>query len=161
MRILRREPCTGAAINHRVIDNEFARRNDCLISEHAFWLAVALGVAICASSSAQAATYIGSTAVDAGTLTVAGSSGRGLGSTSPIILNSSCTLLLDVSNQIDSSATMTLADGTLAKGSYSEVGIGALTLAPTGSRIDFGTGTVGVLSFTSLNPGANTLAIPF
>jgi hypothetical protein len=160
MRILRREPCTGAAIDHRVTDNEFARRNDCSISGRPFWLAVALALTICASPSAQAASYIGRTAINASTLTVADSSGSGLGSTSSIIVNSSGTLLFGASNQIDNNATMTLAGGTFAKGSYDEVGIGALTLTPTGSHIDFETGTVGVLSFTSFNPGANTLAIP-
>ena len=135
-------------------DNEFARRNDRLISEHAFWLAVTLAVTVCASSSAQAATYIGRTAINAGTLTVADGFGNGLGSTSSIIVNSSGTLLLPAGNQIDNSATMTLADGTFARGSYSEVGIGALTLTATGSR------PAGVLSFTSFNPGANPLAIP-
>jgi hypothetical protein len=37
--------------------------------------------------------------------------------------------------------------------------MGALTLTATGSHIDFGTGTVGVLSFASFSPGANVLAI--
>jgi autotransporter-associated beta strand protein len=31
MRILRRKPCTDAAPDHRVTNNEFARRNDCLV----------------------------------------------------------------------------------------------------------------------------------
>jgi hypothetical protein len=59
---------------------------------------------------------------------------------------------------------VTLAGGTFAKGNFSEgttaaVGMGALTLTATGSHIDFGTGTVGVLSFASFSPGANTLLI--
>lgn len=147
------------------MDNEFARRNDCLISEHAFWLAVALAVTVCASSSAQTATYIGSTTVSAGALTIADSSGSALGSTSTIIINSSGTLLLAASNQIDDSATMKSAGGTFAKGSYSggmtnAVGIGALTLTAPGSHIDFGTDTVGVLSYASCTSGANAIAIP-
>jgi hypothetical protein len=59
---------------------------------------------------------------------------------------------------------MTLAGGTLAKGNFSEgttssVGIGALTLSASGSHIDFGTGSVGTLSFASLNPAGFTLTI--
>ena len=37
--------------------------------------------------------------------------------------------------------------------------MGALTLTASGSHIDFGTGTVGVLSFASFTPGTNTLVI--
>jgi hypothetical protein len=64
---------------------------------------------------------------------------------------------------------MTLAGGTFAKGNFSEgtagsggtstLGLGALTLTATGSIIDFGTGTVGVLSFASLNAATFTLTI--
>jgi hypothetical protein len=59
---------------------------------------------------------------------------------------------------------MTLAGGTFAKGNFSEgtsaaSGIGALTLTATGSHIDFGTGTVGVLTFASFAPGTFNLTI--
>src|SRR5439155_6106297 len=39
------------------------------------------------------------------------------------------------------------------------VGVGALTLNGAGSHLDFGTGTVGILSFTNLNPAGNTITI--
>src|SRR5205807_5274247 len=109
-------------------------------------------------------TFSGTTTINAGTLMAANTSGSALGSTSSITLNSGGTLLLGASNQINDSATMTLAGGTFSTGSYSEgtasaVGIGALTLTASGSHIDFGTGTVGVLSFASLSTNSNTLII--
>ena len=109
-------------------------------------------------------TFSGSTTVSGGTLTAAGSSGSALGSTSSITVNSGGTLLLGASDQIKDTATMTLAGGTFSKENFSEgtagsVGLGALTLTATGSHIDFGTGTVGVLSFASFSPGSNTLTI--
>jgi hypothetical protein len=59
---------------------------------------------------------------------------------------------------------MTLAGGTFSKGNFSEggvnsPGVGALTLTLAGSHIDFGTGSVGVLTFASFTPGAFTLTI--
>ena len=113
---------------------------------------------------AGANTYSGSTTINAGTLTAATSSGSALGSTSSITVNSGGTLLLGASNQINNSVTMTLAGGTFAKGNFAEgttsaAGMGALTLTASGSHIDFGTGTVGVLSFASFTPAADTLSI--
>jgi len=109
-------------------------------------------------------TFTGSTTVNAGTLVLATSSGSALGSTSAITVNSSGTLLLGANNQINNSAGMTLNGGTFAKGNFSEgttsaVGIGALTLTSAGSHLDFGTGTVGALSFASFGPAGTTLAI--
>jgi fibronectin-binding autotransporter adhesin len=109
-------------------------------------------------------TMSGAVTVSAGTLTAAASSGSALGSVSGVTVSSSGTLLLGASNQINNTASMTLAGGTFAKGNFNEgtassVGIGALTLTAAGSRLDFGTGTVGVLTFSSFTPGANTLVI--
>ena len=72
--------------------------------------------------------------------------------------------MLATANQINDSATLTLAGGTLLKGSFSEgaagtVGIGALTLNASGSKIDFGTSTVGILTFASLNLNCLSLTI--
>ena len=108
-------------------------------------------------------TFNGATTVSGGTLLLSGSSGAALGSTSSIVVNSGGTLQLGNNNQINNSATMTLAGGTLAKGNFNEgntgaVGIGALTLSAA-SHIDFGTGSVGALSFASLNPAGFTLTI--
>lgn len=109
-------------------------------------------------------TFTGSTTINAGTLTAAAGSGSALGSTGGITVNSGGTLLLGASNQINNAATMSLAGGTFAKGNFSEgstnaVGVGALTLSASGSTIDFGTGSVGVLTFSSLSLGGNTLTI--
>ena len=109
-------------------------------------------------------TFTGATTVSGGTLTVAGASTGALGSTASITVNSGGTLLLGANNQINNSATMTLNGGTFAKGGYyegtsSSVGLGALTLTATGSHVDFGTGTVGVLTFASFSPGLFTLTI--
>jgi autotransporter-associated beta strand protein len=109
-------------------------------------------------------TFSGGTTINGGTLTAAAGSGSALGSTSAITVNSGGTLSLGANDQINNSAGMTLAGGTFAKGNFSEgtassTGIGALTLGASGSHIDFGTGTVGVLCFASFSPGANTLTI--
>jgi autotransporter-associated beta strand protein len=114
-------------------------------------------------------TFTGSTTINAGTLTAAATSGSALGSTSGITVNFGGTLLLGANDQINNSATMSLGGGTFAKGNFSEgtagsagtstLGLGALTLTATGSTIDFGTGTVGALSFASLNAATFTLTI--
>jgi autotransporter-associated beta strand protein len=108
-------------------------------------------------------TFTGATIVNGGTLTLAPASGSALGFTSGVTVNSGATLLLGASNQIKNTAPMTLAGGTFAKGNFSEgsintAGVGALTLAAD-SHLDFGTGSVGALTFASLTPGGFTLAI--
>jgi autotransporter-associated beta strand protein len=109
-------------------------------------------------------TYSGSTTVNGGTLTVANGSGSALGSTSNVTVNSGGTFLLGASDQVNNSATVTLAGGTFAKGNFSEggansPGVGALTLTASGSKIDFGTGSVGILTFASFTPSSFTLTI--
>jgi autotransporter-associated beta strand protein len=114
-------------------------------------------------------TYTGATTVSAGTLLLATSSGSALGSTTAIFVNTGGTLQLGASDQINNSATISLGGGTFAKGNFNEgtagsggtstLGLGALTLAAAGSIIDFGTGTVGALSFASLNAATFTLTI--
>lgn len=109
-------------------------------------------------------TYSGKTTVNDGTLIAASGSGSALGSTSNIMLNSGGTLMLGANNQINDAATMTLSGGTFSKGNFSEgtnatPGLGALTLLASGSQIDFGSGTVGVLNFASFAPGTFTLTI--
>lgn len=112
----------------------------------------------------SANTFTGDTTINAGTLLAGASSGSALGTTTAITVNSGGTLLLGASNQINDIAPVTLAGGTFAKGNFSEgsastTGLGALTLTATGSRIDFGAGTVGVLSFANFTPNSNLLAI--
>jgi fibronectin-binding autotransporter adhesin len=83
-------------------------------------------------------TLSGTVTVNAGTLTLAASSGSALGSVSTITVNSGGTLQLGASNQINDSATMTLNGGTLNTGGLSEH-VGALTLQST-STIDMSSG---------------------
>jgi len=109
-------------------------------------------------------TFTGATTVSGGTLTLASGPGGALGSTSGVTVNSGGTLLLGADNQINNTASITLAGGTFAKGNFSEgststAGVGALILTATGSHLDFGTGTVGTFNFSSFTSGGNTLTI--
>ena len=109
-------------------------------------------------------TYAGGTIVNGGTLTLVAGGMGALGATSGVTVNSGGTLLLGANNQINNTAMMTLAGGTLGKGNFSEgtasgPGMGALTLTASGSQIDFGSGTVGVLTFASFTPGAFSLTV--
>ena len=109
-------------------------------------------------------TLSGTVTVNAGTLALAASSGSALGSVSSVTVNPGGTLLLGASDQINNSATVYMAGGTLSKGNFSEggigaVGMGALTLTAAGSHIDFGTGSVGVLSFASLSAASFNITI--
>jgi autotransporter-associated beta strand protein len=114
-------------------------------------------------------TYSGTTTVNAGTLKIdnngSTTSGR-IGSTATITVNSGGTLLLSGSgsaDRINNSAGITLAGGTLAKGSgvnegsTSAVGMGALTLTAN-STLDY-TGTSGTLTFASFSPSTFKLSI--
>jgi fibronectin-binding autotransporter adhesin len=109
-------------------------------------------------------TYSGSTTINGGTLTAANTTGSALGSTSSVTVNPGGTLLLGATDQVNNTAPMTLAGGTFTKGNFSEgsaatPGVGALTLTASGSTLDFGTGTVGVLTFASFSPDSFTLTI--
>lgn len=109
-------------------------------------------------------TYTGGTVINGGTLTVLGAN-NGLQDSSAVVVNSGGTLLLGASNQISNTKAIELVGGTIAKGNFSEgsastAGFGALTLSDD-SFINFGTGTVGILTFASLDLTAdlNTLTI--
>jgi autotransporter-associated beta strand protein len=110
-------------------------------------------------------TFSGTTTINAGTLTAAAAgSGRALASTSAITVNSGGTLLLGAHNQVNDAAPVALAGGTIARGNFSEgstssAGFGALTLSASGSRLDFGTGTAGVLAFAGFTANNFTLTI--
>jgi hypothetical protein len=71
-------------------------------------------------------------------------------------VNSGGTFLLGASNQVNDSAAIALAGGTLAKGDFSE---GSVTLTGIDSHLDFGIGNVGTLSFASFDPAGSTLLI--
>jgi autotransporter-associated beta strand protein len=109
-------------------------------------------------------TFTGATTINGGTLTLSAASGSALGSTTSITVNSSGTVMLGASDQINNSATMTLAGGTFSRGgAYSEgttsaVGIGALTLTAD-SHIDFTSAAVGTLTLASLTTNAHIITI--
>ncbi len=112
----------------------------------------------------SANTYTGATIINAGSLTVLGPN-NGLATTSAVVVNSGGTLLLGASDQISNTRAIELAGGTIAKGNFSEgsastAGFGALTLTDD-SFLNFGTGTVGVLTFASLDltTDLNTLTV--
>ena len=75
-------------------------------------------------------TMTGAVTINGGNLTAAAASGNAaLGAVSSITVNSGGTLLLGASDQINNSATMTLAGGTFAKGNFSEGTTGAVESA--------------------------------
>jgi autotransporter-associated beta strand protein len=131
--------------------------------------------------------YTGATIINGGTLEAAanGSLGSGTTGTASIAVNGGGTLLLSGSgsDRVRNNAPITLGTGggspttgTIARGAVttnegtgasktagvvagtSAVGLGALTLA-SNSTIDFGTGTVGTLTFASFAPAGFTLNI--
>ena len=110
-------------------------------------------------------TFVGDTVVNDGTLVAASTNvGGSLATTATVTVNDAGTLLLGADNEINDVASITLNAGTIAKGNFSEgtaatVGMGALTLVAAGSNLDFGTGTVGVLSFSSFISNAEILVI--
>jgi autotransporter-associated beta strand protein len=109
-------------------------------------------------------TFTGATTVTGGTLSLANTSGSSLGFTSGITVNSGAILYLGANNQINNTAQIILAGGTFRRGNFSEgtfgsAGAGILSLTAAGSHLDFGTGTVGILTFASFASGGNTLTI--
>jgi autotransporter-associated beta strand protein len=108
-------------------------------------------------------SFSGATTISGGTLSAAATSGSALKSTSSITVNSGGTLMLGANNQINDTASITLAGGTFNLGSFSEgtastPGVGALTLTAS-SLIDFGTGAGAVLTLAGFTPGSFSLTI--
>ena len=110
-------------------------------------------------------TYTGGTVINAGTLTALGGAGDAVAGTGGTIrVNAGGTLLFGGHDQLSDTAAVELAGGTIARGEFNEgsastAGLGALSLTATGSRLDFGTGTVGTITFASFNAGSYTLVI--
>lgn len=109
-------------------------------------------------------TYTGPATVNGGTMLLSATGGPALSAVTTLTVNSGGTVMLGASDQVRNAAAVSLGGGTFAKGNFSEgtasaAGMGALTLTATGSHIDFGTGTVGILSFASFTANARTLTI--
>jgi autotransporter-associated beta strand protein len=104
-------------------------------------------------SGGSANTYSGATTVSAGVLELNKSTGNAIAGN--LTVNSGATLLLSGSNQVASSGgqTVTLSGGTIQRGSGVSEVFGNLNLT-TGSFLDFGTGTVGTMSFGTYTPSS-------
>jgi autotransporter-associated beta strand protein len=119
-------------------------------------------------------TYAGSTIINAGTVAASATSGKALGSTSLVTVNSGGTLLTSTANQFGNTTPLTLAGGTFNTGGTSQ-SLGALSLtssstidlADGSSIVNFGgtsTRTDGTLSITNWSgslSGAGTDRIIF
>ena len=100
-------------------------------------------------------TFKGSTIITGGTLALAGAgTNQALRSTTSItVSNSTGKLLLETSNQVRDTATLTLSGGTLQRGSGVSEVFGNLVVN-SASFIDFGTGASGTLSFGTYTPSS-------
>ena len=110
-----------------------------------------------------AGTYTGNTRITAGTIVAAAGAGSAFGGTSALNIEAGATFVLGASNQINDAAPINLSGGTFvnsgfSEGSASAAGMGTLNLTGN-SVIDFGSGPVGTLTFTSFNPLLNYLTI--
>ncbi len=106
-------------------------------------------------------SYTGATTINSGTLALSNLSGPALSGTTPITVNSTGTLLLGGSNQINNINTaVTLNGGTLNTGGFNET-VGNLTLT-TSSTLDLGSsagGSTMIFDGTSSNLGSFTLSV--
>jgi len=107
-------------------------------------------------------TFTGATAINNGTVVLA-AAGNALNATSSITVSNGGMLVLGASDQINNAVPITLDGGTFSRGNFSEgtagsVGLGGLTLT-SDSHVDFGIGTVGILTFASFDPGADALTL--
>jgi autotransporter-associated beta strand protein len=103
-------------------------------------------------------SYSSTTTVTGGTLKLDAASGSAAGGTTNVVVGVGATLLISKSDQVNSTAAVTLSGGTIAKGSgvINET-FGALTLSST-SFLDFGTGT-GNFTFSTFNPASVKLTL--
>jgi len=105
--------------------------------------------------------FTGATVISGGTIQLAATgSNQALGSTSGITINTGGTLLFGSSNQINNSATVTLAGGTISmagnsEGSSGATGLNTLTLS-SNSTFDFGSTGSAVIYFADSSATAWT-----
>jgi len=98
-------------------------------------------------------TFSGALNVQAGLLNLDNSSGSAAGSISSLSVASGATLLVSQSNQVNSTASVTLSGGTITRASGVTEAFGNLTVSGSGT-LDFGTGSTGTLSFGTYTPSA-------
>jgi fibronectin-binding autotransporter adhesin len=91
-------------------------------------------------------TFTGATAVTGGTLSLARVGGPCLGSTASVSVGSGATLLISQSEQVSSSAAVSLSGGTISRASGTSETFGTLNLTAD-SALDFLSGTAGNMTF--------------
>ncbi len=110
------------------------------------------GIGTVTLSGASANTFTGMTTVSAGTLQLNKTSGTAAVAGN-VAVASGATLLLSASDNVANTAAVTLSGGTITRGSGVSEVFGNLNLT-TASFIDFGTGTIGTLSFGTYTPSS-------
>lgn len=104
-------------------------------------------------------SYSGSTTLSNGVLRLNTAGGAAAGSTTNVVVNSSATLIIDQSEQINNTATVSLSGGTIQRsGGVSET-MGNLTLTATSSLNFGGVAEDKFIKFGDLNMGAFTLNV--
>jgi autotransporter-associated beta strand protein len=103
-------------------------------------------------------TYSGSTTVSNGVLRLNTTGGSAAGSTTNVAVNTGATLIIAQSGQVNDSATVTLAGGTIERGSGVTETFGNLTLTAA-STLNFGTGTTNSLNFGTYTGGGFKLSV--
>jgi fibronectin-binding autotransporter adhesin len=103
-------------------------------------------------------TYSGSTTISNGVLRLDRTGGGAAGSTTNVTVNSGATLIIAQNNQVNDSATVTLAGGTIERGSGVTETFGNLTLSAA-STLNFGTGATSSLNFGTYTGGGFKLNV--
>lgn len=103
-------------------------------------------------------TYTGSTTISNGVLNLNTTGGAAAGSTASVTVQSGATLLVSQSNQVNDSAAVTLAGGTIQRGSGVTETFGDLTLSAE-STLNFGAGTTSSLNFGTYTGGGFKLNV--
>ncbi len=102
--------------------------------------------------------YSGSTTVSNGVLRFDTTGGSAAGSTTNVAVNTGATLIIAQSGQVNDTATVTLAGGTIERGSGVTETFGNLTLTAA-STLNFGTGTTNSLNFGTYTGGGFKLSV--
>ncbi len=96
-------------------------------------------------------TYSGTTTISGGVLELASTTGAAAGGTTSVTVASNAKLLLSQSDQVNSSATVTLSGGTIQRAGGVSQAFGDLNLTSS-SFLDYGTGATGTMSFGTYAP---------